>query len=35
MTTGDLAERIGAVLAKSHERHIGLVIAVQSRGETG
>ena len=35
MTTGDVAERIGAVLAKSPARHVGLVIAVQSCGETG
>jgi serine-type D-Ala-D-Ala carboxypeptidase/endopeptidase len=35
MTTSDLAGRIGAVLAKSPERRVGLVIGVQRRGETG
>ncbi|MGH3992089.1 MAG: serine hydrolase domain-containing protein, partial [Pseudonocardiaceae bacterium] len=35
MTMGDLAERIGAVLAKSSERRVGLVIGAQARGETG
>ena len=35
MTTGDVARHIGAVLATRPERHVGLVIAVQARGETG
>ena len=35
MTTGDVADRVGAVIANSRVRHAGLVIAVQSRGETG
>ncbi|MGH2715821.1 MAG: serine hydrolase domain-containing protein [Thermoleophilaceae bacterium] len=35
MTMGDLAERIGALLAKSSERRVGLVIGAQARGETG
>jgi serine-type D-Ala-D-Ala carboxypeptidase/endopeptidase len=35
MSTSDLAARIGAVLAKSSERRVGLVIGVQARCETG
>jgi CubicO group peptidase (beta-lactamase class C family) len=35
MTTGDLTGRIGAVLARSCERRVGLVIGVQAGGETG
>jgi D-alanyl-D-alanine-carboxypeptidase/D-alanyl-D-alanine-endopeptidase len=35
MTTSDLAARIGAVLAQSSERRVGLVIGAQVRRETG
>ena len=35
MTTSNLAARIGAVLAESSERRVGLVIGAQARRETG
>jgi len=35
MATGGLADRIGAVLAESSERRVGLVVGVRLRGEAG